>query len=69
MGDLPVNSLQVLRGAWNPGTPHPEMNLAGWSTSQVYPCGQALGFSHVQGLSILGNLPENSGNINTLTAL
>ena len=33
-----VDALQELWGAWNKSTPDPSNNLAGWSSSQPYPC-------------------------------
>ncbi|KAG0618722.1 hypothetical protein M758_4G087800 [Ceratodon purpureus] len=36
-----LNALQVLWGAWN-STPQPESNLAGWNSSQEYPCSQEI---------------------------
>ncbi|KAG0605284.1 hypothetical protein M758_9G045800 [Ceratodon purpureus] len=32
--------MQAILGAWNTSTPNPESNLAGWNSSQKYPCEQ-----------------------------
>jgi hypothetical protein len=33
-----VKALQDIFGAWNMSTPDINVNLAGWSSSQPYPC-------------------------------
>ncbi|KAG0561584.1 hypothetical protein KC19_9G075600 [Ceratodon purpureus] len=38
--ELAVNAMQAILGAWNTSTPHPESNLAGWNSSQIFPCEQ-----------------------------
>jgi hypothetical protein len=71
---LAVDALQALLGAWNASTPEPESNLAGWSSSQIYPCSQDFNFTApnwrgVQCVMNVGCIPNDTTGYDNCSSL
>ncbi|KAG0564236.1 hypothetical protein KC19_8G094400 [Ceratodon purpureus] len=63
-----LNALQALWGEWNKSTPNPASNLAGWSSTQPYPCTQnyAGGEPNWRGVQCLTNISCGPGVTSTI---
>ncbi|KAG0605528.1 hypothetical protein M758_9G066100 [Ceratodon purpureus] len=45
-----LDAMQAILGAWNTSTPDLESNLAGWNSSQIFPCDQGYGNPNWRGV-------------------
>ncbi|KAG0608240.1 hypothetical protein M758_8G090300 [Ceratodon purpureus] len=63
-----LNALQALWGEWNKSTPNPASNLAGWSSTQPYPCTQtyADGEPNWRGVQCLTSISCVPGETSTI---